>query len=153
MRGCLTEFLRERKRRADEEHGKVDWDERRRRWLESLRSLYETIEEWLGELEEQGTVSVSYEAKTLGEEDIGTYEADVMVIEVGPERILLEPVGTQVLGARGRVDVRSSGSIEHAMLVETEWDDWQIAVRTPRVTYYPLTEEAFTDVLREVMAE
>jgi hypothetical protein len=153
MRGCLTEFLRERKRRADEEHAKVDWDDRRRRWLDSLGSLYKTIEGWLGELKQQGTVSVSYEARTLVEEDMGSYEADAMVIEVGPERILLEPVGTQVVGARGRVDVKSSSSIEHATVVETEWDAWQIAVRTPRVTYYPLTEEAFTDVLREVMAE
>lgn len=151
MSVTLSQFLREKKLRSEEESGKIDWDAWRDQWLQSVRRLYETIEEWLHDLKEDGTVTISYQTRSLSEEHVGEYETECMVIHVGSERIALEPLGTIIVGAYGRIDLR--GSNGNVMLVEPEWKDWQIATRTPRLTKIPLTEESFTDVLKGIMGE
>ena len=151
MSGTLDQFLRDKKEKIEEESPPVDWDARRIQWLDSLNHLYGVIDDWLSELKEDGTVTVSTEPKTLEEEDLGCYEANSLVIKVGPAKVTLEPLGTVILGAYGRIDIKGSkGSV---MLVEPEWNDWQIAIRTPRLKTVPLTEDSFTDVLKEIMGE
>lgn len=151
MASALAQFLREKKQKADEEGSNVDWQQRRAQWLQSVRRLYGTIEEWLGDLKADGTVGISYRTIAMSEDQVGAYEADCMCIQVGQDRIVLEPLGTVIVGANGRVDVK--GSNGDVTLLEPDWDDWQIAVRTPRLSYLPLTEESFADVLEQIMAE
>ena len=150
MTSALSQFLREKKHRADEGVSRADWQKRKDRWLQSLRHLYDTIEGWLGDLKSDGTLTIAYEPIDMSEEHIGQYEAKSMSIRVGQESVVLEPLGTIVFGANGRVDVRSSSG--YAMFVEREWDEWEIADRRPELVFCPLTEDSFAEVLKQIMA-
>ena len=83
----------------------MDWNAERDWWLAALGELYQQMEAWLTPLREQGLVSSKKIPIQLSEENIGTYAADGLVLEFGPQAIILEPKGTLIVGARGRVDV------------------------------------------------
>ncbi|MGA2617591.1 MAG: hypothetical protein ABSF26_08285 [Thermoguttaceae bacterium] len=116
---------------AKKQREEVDWNAERDWWLAALGALYNQIEVWLAPLREQGLVSSARVPVQLSEEKIGTYTADQLVLEFGPEAIVLEPKGCLIVGARGRVDVFRRGSRgEQVMLVlsgskaEPRWEIW-----------------------------
>ena len=122
---------------AKKDRGQVDWNAQRDRWLAALGTLYQQIEAWLAPLREQGLVSSKRIPVQLSEENIGAYTAPELVLEFGTEAIVLEPRGTLIVGARGRVDVFRRGSrSDQIMLILSDseqgprWDIWP--TRDPR---------------------
>lgn len=51
----------------------------------------------------------------ITEEYIGSYTAPEMIINLGNEQVILTPVGTNLIGAKGRVDI--AGRLGSAQLV------------------------------------
>ncbi len=106
---------------------------------------------WLEPLRQQGLVTCSRVLIQLSEEKIGTYQAEEMVLEFGPEAIVLEPIGTLIVGARGRVDVfRRGARSEPIMLIlsgpkeDPRWEIW--LSRDPRQRR-PLDQASFEGAL------
>ncbi len=125
--------LAEAKRQREE----VDWNAERDWWLSALEDLYRQIEVWLAPLQQKGLVVSSRVPVQLSEEKMGTYTADELVLEFGPQEIVLEPKGTLIVGACGRVDVFRRGARgEQVMLIlsgskaEPRWEIWP--TRNPR---------------------
>lgn len=141
--GELIELLK-----AHQAQEQPDWTTARDEYLHAVEGLYGQIRQWLEEAQKQGLVRVfaggnverSYEG--LG------YQAPVLLIEIGRKRIRFEPHGFPVIGARGRVDVDAGDRIAMLVLVD---DDWFFARRTPKVQRFPLTEDTFTEALRELL--
>ena len=115
----------------------VDWNAARDSWLAALNALYHQIETWLAPLQQKGLVASKRVPVQLSEEKIGVYEADELVLEFGDQGIVLEPKGTLIVGACGRVDVFRRGSrSEQIMLIlsgpgeKSRWEIWP--TRDPR---------------------
>jgi hypothetical protein len=83
----------------------IDWAKQRDEWLQHLRQLYDQIETFLAEYLESGEIKRDYRDITLNEENIGSYKARQMVLNIGRQEITLTPIGTLLIGAKGRVDV------------------------------------------------
>ena len=136
---------------AKKQGEQVDWDAERHWWLHALEALYQQIEAWLAPLREQGLVSLATIPVQLTEENIGTYTANELVLEFGPQAVVLEPQGTLVIGARGRVDVFRRGSrLDPIMLIlsgskeEPHWTIW--LSRDPRQRK-PMSQPSFEETL------
>jgi len=115
----------------------VDWNVERDCWLAAIGELYHRIEAWLAPLQQKGLVACSRIPVQLFEEKIGAYTADSLVLEFGPHEIVLEPKGTLIVGARGRVDVFRRGSRGGQIMLilsgskeEPRWEIWP--TRDPR---------------------
>lgn len=158
------------------EYPDIDWDDRKTWWLDQLDKLYDQVETWLGELKDLG-VTLERVPRPMYEDRIGDYEAHALVIKAGAERVEFDPVGTIVIAARGRVDIK--GANGKAMLVlfpkgerpQIEPDgeeprtvemqnaepgeyEWCIARHGgPRPVYVGLNEKTFLEVLRAVMGD
>lgn len=94
---------------------KIDWESKKNDWLSFLDILYKKFEESLKEYIDKGIIRIEYDEVQLEEEYIGPYIANAMDIHIGGEHIRLKPIGTNLIGAKGRVDM--VGRVGSIMLV------------------------------------
>jgi len=93
----------------------IDWNKEKDEWLAYLEKLYTIFEECLSEYAKKGVVAIQYQDIEISEENIGVYPARSMIIKLGNEQIKLKPIGTNLIGAKGRVDI--TGRVGSAMLI------------------------------------
>jgi hypothetical protein len=159
----------------------IDWDKKRDEWLGYLEQFYEMIEKLLSEYKESGKLSYQYSNKNIFEEYIGDYSVKVLNIQLGERKVILEPIGTNIISADGRVDlIGVNGKIKFVLINknysapspikvtikvegESEIDNqdiqapeqidlvWKIATPPPRIKYMELDQDTFFDALLEVV--
>jgi hypothetical protein len=155
----------------------IDWNKVRDEWLAHLDALYKKIEELLGDYVGSGQILVRYQDVQLNEEDIGTYSARRLTIKIGGKEIVLEPVGTLLIGTKGRVDVTGPAGSTRIMLVDKDAArprvrvtvqinpkrpsvpepadkpvdlSWKLVTSPPTIRYIDLTQESLFRALLEV---
>jgi len=73
---------------------------------EQVKLFYQLVEtEWLKQFIDEGTIRVSHKGIKIQEEALGAYDVDVVTILLGDCQLQLRPVGTILVGARGRIDL------------------------------------------------
>ncbi len=145
---------------ASQEESTVDWNKEREEWLQRLRDLYNQIEIYLDDYLKSGAISVSKTNIELNEEDVGSYLAPKLTIKIGRQEISFTPVGTMLIGSKGRVDVYGTGAKGRIVLVrnkdskaskDTEWV-WKIGGAPSYATLIPLDKDSLLNLLIEVSA-
>ncbi len=172
----FEEFISKQKKKSSSIE--IDWDIQRSEWLQHLDLFYESIELFLKPYTENKTIELSFGTKKIIEEYIGEYEAKTAQITIGSNRIKLDPIGTNLIGAKGRVDlIGPNGKIKFVLVNESAsapkisvrvWIQgeepptneeeqpkviswvWRIATPPPKIRYFPLEKESFLDALMEV---
>ena len=156
------------------EEVEIDWAANLRDWKKHLSSFYEKVECFLGPYIKSKKIILSKKIVGLHEVYIGDYEVDALDILLGGTEVALAPIGTNLIGAKGRVDMKgpvgivkfvlvpkgSSGprrriQVEEAPTKEeatpaTDWE-WKISTPPPRISYIELEEESFQAALMEVI--
>jgi hypothetical protein len=145
----LREFFREKFKKAPST--KVDWKARRDAWVRAIQELYRTIRDrYLAGPIKDGTVTVSVQEKRIIEDFIGVYVVNELILQVGTEAVIFSPVGTNIAGATGRVDVR--GDLGETTIIRQPGDRWSVVVsRTPTLRMVPLNEVTLLEALKHVM--
>lgn len=92
---------------------KTDWDQERIEWVEALRVLCDEIKGWA----EARHWFVHEDEKLLSEERLGRYAAPTLFIQSPQGRIQVDPIGRDILGADGRVDILSFPSLNCMLLL------------------------------------
>ena len=177
----LQAFIAAKKKKS-EEVKEINWLKKRDDCLAKLNELYADIESWLKNLEKD-VVSVNYVDKEINEEYIGIYNARKMILRIADEQVVLDPVGTLLIGAAGRVDMTGkNGQVKLVLVpasatgsqirVQTKIDEeyeedidkskvgngneeivWKIATPPPAIRYIELDPDSFSDALLEVIGE
>ena len=155
----------------------IDWDARRDEWLRRLDEFYGRVEGYLQPYVERGAVCMDFAQRPMREEHVGAYDARALEIRIGPDTICLDPIGTELIGAWGRVDmVGPKGSARFVLVPETlsepkveawilqdgetppperelEIDEttWKIATPPPRVLYEEFNDDSFFSAMMEVL--
>lgn len=158
----------------------VDWNIELNEWKESLESLYKEIQSFLQPYIQEEKINLSYQIIKIEEENIGEYEVQEALISFGNNAVKLVPIGTNLIGAKGRVDlIGPKGKIRFVLVnsaatapkisfrvciqgeehpeeeecpEEIKWE-WKIATSPPQVRYFPLTKDSFFDSLMEISNE
>lgn len=167
-KAAFKSFVEEKAREADElDH--VDWEARKEEWLSRLNEFYSIIDGYLADFVKTGQMRIESSAAFLTEEHIGAYQAESRAIVLGKSRITLMPVGTLLIGARGRVDMTGpAGTVkfiltgknskgisisvgEEPKLAKNSEDScaWKIATPPPNIRFAELTPENFFNALTE----
>ena len=157
----------------------VDWEVERVEWLNYLNHFYEIIESFLDEYVKSKKLTFEESTKDIFEEYIGTYSVKVLDIKLGMHKVRLEPIGTHLVGAKGRVDLMGvNGKVKFVLVnknssrpskikisiraegeeIAQERDEsqsiewvWKIATPPPNIEYFDLDKEVFLDTLLEVV--
>jgi hypothetical protein len=86
-------------------------------WLNYLDTLYKQITGYLKTYTEGGTAGIEYRNITLNEDFIGGYVAQEMILKIGRATVSFTPIGTMLIGTKGRVDVQGPAGTERLHLV------------------------------------
>ncbi len=114
----FEEFLSE-KEEKQKKIADIDWDKNKNEWLQYLDKLYKLFQDSLRDYEQKGSVHIKVDRVSTSEEYIGTYTVPVMEIRIAGETIKLKPFGTNVLGAKGRVDMSGRKGSATLLLVDS----------------------------------
>lgn len=149
-------------------------------WKLALDSLYASIEKYVLPYKEGGSIALKFVPTTLHEELLGTYQVNKGVLTVGNTKYILAPVGTMLIGSKGRVDVlgpagtgmlalvkgdgpkiniritigsQATPPVDHldAEKAKLPWK-WNIVSNKPPYTYTELTENNFLSLLMDLAA-
>jgi len=172
-------FINKQQEIKDKEN-KVNWEELKLSYLNSLKILFENIHEYIHEYEISGKIISEYKNENLTEEHIGEYSVKVLELYIGNHTVRIVPKGRNIFGAKGRVDlIGPKGSVrivlvnKHSTGVkikisiagkeslkqkEDPPDDpidwvWKIATRPPKVKLVELNQEKFLGSIMEVIGE
>ena len=147
----IAEYLRRRKSQRDAEESAVDWDGRKREWLDDIKGLYDQIRGWLSEAEQEGLVKFCVGTVSIEEEYLGSYTAPSLSIDLGDQVVRLNPAFRLTLGAQGRVDMICG--VKKAMLMRKGVGDWGIGTReSGSFRIISLDENSFSELLRGLTA-
>jgi hypothetical protein len=169
MTDRFKQFVQEQKKQAIADAEGLTPEEDKERWLENLRKLGEMVEDWLDEYAKNGDIKVQTEDILLSEEQVGTYEAPLIKINIGSQLVKLKPIGTFLIGAYGRVDMEGPRGVCRLILAPVNSKGpsivfntatippaqpelvWKIATPPPTVKYIDLKKDSFLDEMMRVM--
>jgi len=177
----LKSFLKKENEKIKEVEEKIDWDKQKSEWLEYVNSFYSNVQLWLQPLIDEGEVNIKFEEIHLVEDYIGTYTLNKMLIKLASKEVVLIPIGTLLIGTKGRIDMEGSvGKVQFLLAdkdssgikvtvkvsningtreskaakeekKEVEWT-WKMVRRgTNRIQFDEFNEDNFSSALMEVM--
>lgn len=126
---------------------------RRDQWIDAVGRLYQKItDELLAGSIKQGLVTVFRVDKSIEEEYLGTYKVPELILDINGEKVRFSPKGSNIAGAKGRVDL--IGDLDSMTLildrVERTWT-WSVVLsRVPRQVA-ALDGKTLAEALRRVM--
>lgn len=178
MSDKFDQFVNKQIGSSENDGGTLDLDKEKEMWLEKLGQLYSLVEESLAEYIADGRINIERSDMALTEELLGTYIVQEARIIIGRQLVKLTPIGTFLIGARGRVDMSGPRGITRFTIVppgaraphvrvtvvvlgqmlptdepivQPETWVWKIATPPPRITYIDLTKESFREALMSVI--
>ena len=89
-------------------------------WLLHVEELYALVEKYLHTYIKGGDIKQNFEKLELNEDLLGAYDIKRMVLVIGLQQVVLQPVGAIIIGARGRVDIRGPKGSAKLVLVEKQ---------------------------------
>jgi hypothetical protein len=103
----LSSLIDRATRQAPSQPDHQRWLQRREAWLRELAQLSLQVQQWL---KDAGVASAAFQPyqEARNEEWIGSYLVDCWKVDIGAFRLSFVPRGTLIVGARGRVDIKSS---------------------------------------------
>ena len=159
----------------------IDWNKRKDEWIRDLNKFLDGVRGFLKEYEDSKKIELYTQEKTITEDPIAPYSVDELHIRIKGKEVILEPIGTNIIGARGRVDMKCQDMVVIFVLVpkdmskpgvkitigeypvtdkvrtreKTDLIDWvwKIATPPPRIKYIDVNGDSFFDVLMEVIDE
>ena len=146
----------------------IDWTQERDDWIRHLDEFYQLAEGFLRKYIDEGKVHITRTPKQINEEYIGSYEVTSLEVRIGAVKVRFDPIGTNLIGAKGRVDMHGPhGTVKFVLVPKTasarmirvivqekpveveEWV-WKISTQPPNIKCIELEEESFLSTIMEV---
>jgi hypothetical protein len=102
------------KNSADEDFYKKELDE----WKQYLEVLYGKINNWMKDYVSKDIVQLKFKDKKIYEEFAGEYDIKALDLFLSGKTISFDPIGTMLVGAKGRVDVSGKNGKVSLVLVD-----------------------------------
>ena len=153
----------------------MNWPQRRKDWINHLNKFYELIGGFLEKYIKEEKIHIRWTTKHINEDYIGNYDVKSLEVLIGAViKIHFDPIGTNLIGAKGRVDMHGPhGTVRFLLVPKTDSSPatrviireapvrvkdeptveecaWKIATRPPNIKYIELEEESFLSAIMEV---
>ena len=89
--------------------GQIDWGLRTIEWQNAVEAVLSEVKNWFEPYIKSGLIHVVEVEKSISEENMGTYTTTQLEFEFDAFRLVFEPMGRNILGAIGRIDVYLRG--------------------------------------------
>jgi len=125
----------------------IDWVTKKQDWVRVVKTLCGTIERWA---ERQGW-TVSSEEKTVEEQGLGRYTVPALLIHTPTTTVRIDPVGRNIIGAEGRVDITSFPTMNRMLLVRVD-GKWHLKTESRVDWPKPWNERTFVALVKNLGA-
>lgn len=149
----------------------VDWEEIKNEWVARANEFVSRAKEYLTGFEGVETKVVNVR---MMEDRLGEYVAPKLCIELPNELVELVPIGTMLIGAHGRFDLKGlAGTVKWVLVpegadkptirvsigddkrkvVESKENEklaWKLATPPPHIRYLPFDKDIFLEAIMEV---
>ena len=100
----------------------MDWPQRRKDWIRHLDKFYELIGEFLQKYIDEEKIHIRWTTKHINEDYIGNYDVRSLEVLIGAViTIHFDPIGTNLIGAKGRVDMHGPhGTVRFVLVPKTD---------------------------------
>jgi hypothetical protein len=115
----FDQFLRRQQAEASAP-SRFDWVRQRDEWLAHLDGLYKTVESLLSKYISSRQIRLEYRPIELNEDNIGSYTVQKMILKIGRQDVILKPIGTLLIGFKGRIDVEGPAGRRQIALVDSK---------------------------------
>ncbi len=114
----FLKFLTENKKKAEDQ--KINWESNKQNWLEAVEHFFKKVEEFLKKYKEDDLIKIKYEEPFyISEEYLGNYQTKQMTITTADNiTAKLTPIGRNIIGAAGRIDLEGKNGIVRFVLVD-----------------------------------
>jgi len=129
MRKKDFETFLEKQASEDKRNKTIDWTKETQDWLGQIDEFYRTVLGWLKEYVDEGRIQILFDPTTLNEEYIGSYETQRLLLRMASHEVVFAPIGTLLVGARGRIDMTGIAGTVRFVLVDKEMAGMSITVR------------------------
>ena len=116
-------------------------------WVSVLAKVIDEIESWA----KASSWLVSRKDKTISEEHIGTYAAPVLDIKTPEGWVVVDPIGREVLGCDGRIDIYSFPTLHRVLLVR-EHGGWVLRTESGLPLHQKWGRKAFVNLVGDLTA-
>jgi hypothetical protein len=149
----LKELLEQKKIDLTKTENKIDWNERKEKWLSSINDLFNLVDSIIVKnLNDAGyeDIKTRTEEIKITEDYIGTYMTYNYFVETKPLRIVFYPIGSIIIGANGRVDMMIQS--ETIKLVLKDWVKWYIVKGFPsQIELVEFNEKNITEIFKNIL--
>ena len=117
-------------------------------WVAELKSIVDQAEQW----SRRQDWTVRRDSKPITEPMLGTYTVPVLLIHTPQGRLILDPIGRDIVGAEGRIDLCVMPSYDPMPLVKGEhgWEFWSPQSQSPGRSW---NEADFVAVVKQLLRE
>lgn len=124
---------------------KINWNKKREGWVKAVEDLINTIKEW--------SISkgwlVESQQKDISELYLGNYKVPTLFIQSPHGRIHVDPIGCNIIGAEGRVDILSFPSLSRVLLIRMN-NKWQVKTDSRIDWPEPWSKETFIGLVNKL---
>lgn len=132
----------------------INWEHQKKLWVEAVENLYVSVtQDWFGDLIRDGLLKMDLAPLVIVEEHIGTYQIDKLELRANEACVVFEPVGRNIVGGDGRVDLYLKGEYAKGcmliLVMEDARREWHLIDRTNKRERSLLTKESLEGLLEE----
>ncbi|MGI4789704.1 MAG: hypothetical protein ACRYFS_12735 [Janthinobacterium lividum] len=121
-------------------------------WTTAAETLLQEVQAWITE-DKATEWQISFSSADVTEESLGNYSTRVMEITAAEGRLILEPVGLDVIGAKGRIDLYAWPSLYRVMLLRNSSEEsWTIRTESGIDWPQPWGKTSFLTVTEQLMS-
>ncbi len=122
-------------------------EQRRNQWVERCESLVKQIETWAT----QKGLATSRETRSVTERTVGSYQVPLLRVRFPMGEVHVIPVGLNVIGADGRIDIEAFPTLNRVKLVGRE-AGWEIYTDSNVPLRQPWTADTFMQLASDLLA-
>lgn len=133
----------------------IDWEKRKADWISSVDELNNKIKGWFNDYEKDNLLKFEITAKNIVEEFIGSYQVNELhLIFADNKDIVIEPMGTLIIGAWARFDIFVRGYNSEKYYILCYKDDfgistWKIVNAQNKIDIVPLTKDRLEQIFEK----
>jgi len=119
----------------------IDWEKKKKNWIHSVHTVFNDIKNWCSEKNWKFVETQIF----ITEECVGSYPVPELRVTTNKGDINLEPVGMNIVGAQGRIDISSWPSLNRMLLIWLE-DKWSLNTESRVPWPKPWSKQTFFDI-------
>lgn len=138
-----------------QEKSQIDWTKRKYDWIASVDELYGLVTNMFNDYKTEGLLEFKWTEKQISEEYIGSYAVKILhLVFANGREIIVEPMGTLIIGAWGRFDFYARGYNSGKYYILCYKSDqgkfsWEVVNAQTKSDNGPLTKESLEQIIEK----